>query len=108
MELHLVRFADLFRLRAIEQGNEREFTLAPRLATSTCLIAGLLYLQHTFDRSFRVDSIANRNYCGCLSSVLSPVKVGVAPLVRVSRAIVEKIIASTENTGPRMLGQTGA
>ena len=26
---------------------------------------------------------------------------------RVSRAIVEKMVASTQNTGPRMLGQTG-
>ncbi len=51
------------------------------------LVAGLLYLQHTFDRSFRVDSITNRNCCGCLSSELSPVKLRVAPLVRVSRAI---------------------
>jgi hypothetical protein len=71
------------------------------------LIAGLLYLQHTLDLWFWVDPITNRNYCGCLSSVLSPVKLRVAPLVRVSRAIVEKIAASTQNTGPRMLGQTG-
>jgi len=72
--------------------------------TVTRLIAGLLYLQQL---SFWVDPITNRNYCGCLSSVLPPVKLRVAPLVRVSRAIVEKIVASTQNTGPRMLGQTG-
>ena len=68
------------------------------------LIAGLLYLQHTLDLSFWGDPITNRNYCECLSSVLSPVKLRVAPLVRVSRAIVEKIVACTQNTGPRMLG----
>ena len=73
--------------------------------TVTRLIAGLLYLQQL---SFWVDPITNRNYCGCLSSVLPPVKLRVAPLVRVSRAIVEKIVASTQKTGPRMLGQTGA
>ena len=72
--------------------------------TVTRLIAGLLYLQQL---SFWVDPITNRNYCGCLSSILPPVKLRVAPLVRVSRAIVEKIVASTQNTGPRMLGQTG-
>ncbi len=60
-----------------------------------------------FDLSFRIDSVTNRNYCACLSSVLSPVKLRVAPLVRASRAIVEKTVASTQNTGPRMLGQTG-
>jgi hypothetical protein len=74
--------------------------------TVTRLIARPLYLQHTLDLSFWVDPIKNRNYCGCLSSVLLPVKLHVAPLVRVSRAIVEKIVASTQNTG-RMLGQTG-
>jgi hypothetical protein len=42
-----------------------------------------------------------------LRSVLSPVKLRVASLVRINRAIVENIVASTQNTGPRMLGQTG-
>jgi hypothetical protein len=37
----------------------------------------------------------------------SPVMLLVAPLVRISRAIVGNIVASTQNTGPRMLGQTG-
>src|SRR5258707_593590 len=32
------------------------------------------------DLSFRVDSITNRNYCGCLSTALSPIKLRVAPL----------------------------
>ena len=71
------------------------------------MVAGLLCLQHTFDRSFRVDWITNRNYCEYLRSVLSSVKLRVALLVRVSRAIVEKLVASTQSTGPRMLGQTG-
>ena len=74
-----------------------------RIVVSTtrivCILSPLL--------SFRVDSITNRNYYGCLSSVLSPAKARVAPLVRVSRAIVEKIVASTQNAGPRILGQTG-
>ena len=39
---------------------------------------------------------------------MSLVKVRVAALVRVSRAIVEKIVPGTQNTGPRILGQTGA
>ena len=94
-----MRFADLFRLRAIEQGNEREFTLAPRLATSTCLIAGLLYLQQTFDRSFRVDAIANRNHCGCLSSVLSAVKLG----SRLWLASVERL-SRKSSLAPKILG----
>jgi hypothetical protein len=34
-------------------------------------------------------------------------KLFVAPLVPDRRAIVEKIVASTQNTGPKMLGQTG-
>ena len=79
-----------------------------RCAARRRLIAGLPYLQHTFYLSFRVDSITKRNYCECLSSVLSLVKARVAPLVRIRRAIVEKIAASTQNTGPRMPGQTGA
>jgi len=37
----------------------------PRCAARRRLIAGLPYLQHTFDLSFRVDSITNRNYCVC-------------------------------------------
>ena len=60
----------------------------------TRLIAGLLYLPDTLDLSFWVDPITNRNYCGCLSSVLSPVKLRVASLVRINRAIVENIVAS--------------
>jgi len=71
------------------------------------LIAGLLYLQHALDLSFWVDPITNRNYCGCLGWVLSLVKLRVASLVRATRAIVEKIVASPQNTGPRTLGQTG-
>lgn len=60
-----------------------------------------------FGLTFRIDSITNPHYCACLSSVLAPVRLGVPLLVRVSRAIVEKIVASTQNTGPKMLGQTG-
>ena len=47
------------------------------------------FLHNTFAVLFRVDSITNRNYCRCLSPVWSPVKLRVAPLVRVvSRRVV--------------------
>jgi hypothetical protein len=44
----------------------------------------------------------SKNLCSVhfLSPPLHP------PLARVSRAMVEKIVASAQNTGPRMLGQT--
>ena len=62
----------------------------------------------SFPTALWADSTTNQNYCERLNSLMSLVEFRVASLVRVSRAIVEKIVASTQNTGPRMPGQTRA
>ena len=106
-----VRFADvttdLLEPRLWPTNRSRQFGGHKRVYRYQSGTGRLLEWRRTTSAASRLHNLLNRNYCGCLSSVLSPVKVRVAPLVRISRAIVEKIVASTQNTGPRMLGQTG-